>query len=92
VALAQQEERPAAPTVAVTAARVTPHQALRPAQGAAPVIESGPAVCLCDDCREQIGRLAEELCGQCAAHGLTAKCLTCPGVIEFVERLVRVAQ
>lgn len=83
-----RQEQPPTPTVAVAAAKVT----TAPAQTDAPVIDPGPALCLCDDCREQIARLAEELCGQCAARGLSAKCLTCPGVIEFVERLVRAAQ
>lgn len=81
--LAQKNQ--VAPTVALPAVRIE-----RPAPPPQPA--SAPAVCLCDDCREQISHLAEELCGECAAHGLSAQCLTCPGVIEFVERLVRLTQ
>jgi ParB family transcriptional regulator, chromosome partitioning protein len=90
-----------APTTPIAAARVT----VMPAPGNTnswqgntppdPPLAGGEfagAVCLCEECREQINRLAEELCGQCAAKGLSAQCLTCPGVIEFVERLVRLTQ
>jgi ParB-like chromosome segregation protein Spo0J len=98
--LARQNQ--VAPTVALPSIRVIPPQP--PVAGSTPPGppfpstgsggggESKGGVCLCEDCREQINQLAEELCGRCAAKGLSAECLTCPGVIEFVERLVRLTQ
>ncbi|MCG3208656.1 MAG: Nucleoid occlusion protein [Anaerolineae bacterium] len=74
------------PTVVLPAVRIE-----RPMPPTSPPVLA-PGVCLCDDCREQINNLAEELCGKCGAQGLTAECLTCPGVIEFVEKLIRAAQ
>jgi ParB family chromosome partitioning protein len=47
--------------------------------------------CFCPACVEEIRAMAEELCGPCAANGLTAKCLNCPGLIEFVESLIKKA-
>jgi len=78
------EQAKAAEQAKTVPVRAVPAAAPRPAVDA-----TGPGLCLCDDCREQIDHLAEELCGRCAARGLTAECLTCPGVIEFINRLVR---
>jgi hypothetical protein len=90
--LARQNQ--VAPTVALPAIRVIPPQP--PVTGSTPPgppLTGGESrVCLCEECREQINQLAEELCGRCAAKGLSAACLPCPGVIEFVERLVRLTQ
>lgn len=47
---------------------------------------------LCGECRELINNLAEELCGECMVNGLSVACLACPGVIEFVTRLVEITQ
>lgn len=86
--LARQNQ--VAPTVALPAARI--ERQMKNVDLPKPAAQAAPVVCLCDACREQINNLAEELCGQCSANGLTVECLTCPGVIEFVERLVRMAQ
>lgn len=48
--------------------------------------------CFCPACAVHIQELAEELCGGCRAHGLTAECLNCEGVIEFINRLVRLSE
>lgn len=48
--------------------------------------------CFCPACAVHIQELAEELCGGCRAHGLTAGCLNCEGVIEFINRLVRLSE
>jgi ParB-like chromosome segregation protein Spo0J len=48
-------------------------------------------VCLCEQCATIINELAEELCNGCSG-GLTEKCLTCPGVVEFIDGLVRAAR
>lgn len=51
-----------------------------------------PTRCFCPDCANLIQSLAEELCGECMAQGLSAKCLQCPGVIEFIETLMKRAE
>jgi ParB family chromosome partitioning protein len=74
--------------VAPPAARVAVQQAeVKRVQLPAP--ETIAVRCFCPACAEEIRAMAEELCGPCAANGLTARCLSCPGLIEFVESLIK---
>lgn len=52
----------------------------------APPIE--PVKAFCPDCADLVNRLAEELCQGCQ-NGLSSKCAACPGVLEFIEGLIR---
>lgn len=36
--------------------------------------------------------LAEELCGPCSVKGLKEGCASCPGVVEFVQRIIGLAE
>ena len=43
---------------------------------------------LCPDCTDHINQLAEEFCNDCV-NGLSEKCLHCPGVMEFINGLLK---
>lgn len=52
------------------------------------VVTAASRLSMCPDCTTVINELAEELCGACSVNGLTEDCLLCPGVIEFVGKLI----
>lgn len=86
-------KQPEPKKTAVNPATVPIHQAVIVQKNPPKLAAIQPStLCLCADCREVIANLAEELCGPCSARGLTAKCLTCPGVVEFINKLTGLAQ
>jgi ParB family chromosome partitioning protein len=80
LALLQHTQQNSEPPLAVPIARSRLVQAV-PSSPAHPP--------LCPDCIDRINALAEELCGQCYINGLTAECLHCPGVLEFITGLLK---
>lgn len=75
-----QTQKPERVVVAVKEATVT----------IAPVVVAPVQVrCFCPGCAGLVQGLAEELCAGCLEGGLSPECLNCPGVIEFVEGLIK---
>jgi len=49
---------------------------------------AGRGYSFCERDAEMVRSLAEEFCGPCSTNGLTVECLSCPGTLEFIEKLV----